>query len=375
MIVVIGTVTADLMIQSDVPFASLGGDGFRSNNLVFIEAPPAITMGGNGGNSAYVLAGLGAPTALCGAVGQDLLGDTLVGWLAARGVDLSGLTRYAGHATSTSTIIMTDAANQVVYHHLGSSSQAQIDAMPSDLFDRAEALLVTSIPIMAKMRDGGFALALARVHDSGGITALDVGPAIGKPVTLAELTPLLPTVDYFIANTHELVSLTGTDDWAQAAEQVLDAGAGHVVIKQGERALRSGHVRSRSASPGSQLKPTYPSAQAIPSMWVCSTACNRGGRIAERCASAMPWRRWWLPVHVAYLIRHRGPRRRPSWRPSSGMFRMTVDGLQTRAKTQESPLTNDGAYAIVRTCAILLSWIRVFLLAPSLAVRARAGQC
>ena len=234
MIVVIGTVTADLLIRSDVPPADLGGDGFRSSNLVFTESPPAITMGGNGGNSAYVLAGLGAPTALCGAVGQDLLGDTLVEWLAARGIDLSGLTQCPDHATSTSTIIMTDSANQVVYHHLGSSSQAQIDAMPSDLFGRADALLVTSFPIMAKMRAGGFAQALARVHRSGGITALDVGPAIGEPVTLAELKPLLPTVDYFIANTHELVSLTGTDHWSQAAEQVLDAGSGHVVIKQGE---------------------------------------------------------------------------------------------------------------------------------------------
>lgn len=233
MFVVIGSVTADLLVQSDARLSNLGGDGFRSGNLVFTDTPLAITMGGNGGNSAYVLAGLGVPTALCGAVGQDLLGDTLASWLATRKIDLSGLTRCPGHATSTSTIIMSDAANQVAYHHLGSSSQAQIDAMPRALFDRADTLLVSSFPIMAKMRDGGFARALAHVHSSGGITALDVGPAIGKPVTLAELGPLLLTVDYLIANTHELASLTGAEAWSNAAEQVLAAGARQVVIKRG----------------------------------------------------------------------------------------------------------------------------------------------
>jgi sugar/nucleoside kinase (ribokinase family) len=234
MFIVIGTVTADLLVLSDTPLVNLGGDGFRSSNLVFTEAPLTISMGGNGGNSAYVLAGLGAPTALCGAVGQDLLGDTLVHWLQARSVDLTGLTRSATHATSTSTIIMTGAANQVVFHHLGSTTQAQFEDMPDELFATAEALLVTSFPLMPKLRAGGFARALARVHAAGGLTALDVGPAIGQPVTLAELTPLLPTVDYLIANTHELISLTGADDWPSAAGQVLAAGARQVVIKQGE---------------------------------------------------------------------------------------------------------------------------------------------
>ena len=242
MFVILGTVTADLLVQSDVPLTDLGGDGFRSSNLVFTGDPLAITMGGNGGNSAYVLAGLGVPTALGGAVGRDILGDTLVNWLEARGVDLTGLIRSSTHATSTSTIIMTDAASQVVFHHLGSTAEARVEAIPDALFDNAEALLATSFSIMPRLRAGGFARALARVHEAGGITALDVGPAIGEPVTLAELTPLLPTVNYLIANTHELASLTGADEWSQGADRVLASGAGHVVIKQGAKgaSIRSG---------------------------------------------------------------------------------------------------------------------------------------
>ena len=250
MFVIIGTVTADLMVLSDVPLGNLSGDGFRSSNLVFTETPVSISMGGNGGNSAYVLAGLGAPTALCGAVGQDLLGNALVDWLQARNINLTGLARSPTHATSSSTIIMTDAANQVVFHHLGSTAHAQFEAMPEQLFATAGVLLATSFSIMPQLRAGGFARALARVHAAGGITALDVGPAIGEPVTLVELTPLLPTVDYLIANTHELVSLTGASDWPRAVTQILAAGARQVVIKQGEQGASLWTAEAQISVPG-----------------------------------------------------------------------------------------------------------------------------
>lgn len=233
MFVIVGTVTADLLVFSDAPLAALGGDGFRSSNLVFTEAPLTIALGGNGGISAYVLAGLGVPTALCGAVGQDLLGDALVNWLQARNVNLTGLSRSASHATSSSTILVTDTANQVVFHHLGSSAHARYEDMPDELLVGAEVLLATSFSILSQWRAGGFARALARVHSNGGITALDVGPAIGPPITLAELIPLLPDVDYLIGNSHELMALTGANDWPSAAAQALAAGARHVVIKQG----------------------------------------------------------------------------------------------------------------------------------------------
>ena len=254
MFVVIGTVTADLLVMSDKPLVNLGGDGFTGSNLVFTEAPLSISMGGNGGNSAYVLAGLGAPTALCGAIGQDLLGDALVTWLQARKVNLAGLARSPTHATSTSTIIMSDATNQVVYHHLGSTAQARFEDMPDELFTTAEVLLVSSFSIMPKLRASGFAQALARVHEAGGITALDVGPAIGQPVTLAELTPLLPTVDYLIANTHELVSLTNAGDWPSAAGQVLVAGARQVAIKQGEQGASLWTPTERVNVPGFKVE-------------------------------------------------------------------------------------------------------------------------
>ena len=234
MFLVIGSITADVLVQSDASLPQLGGDGFRSSNLVFTDAPLTILMGGNGGNSAYVLAGLGTPVALGGAVGQDLLGDVLVGWLTERGVNLDGLALSPTHATSTSTILMADAGSQVVFHHLGSTAQACYEDIPSELLSATDVFLATSFPLLTRMRADGFARILEAVHSRGGITALDVGPAIGDPVTVAELTPLLPTIDYLLGNSHEITSLTGATKWSEAAQQLLDAGARRVVIKQGE---------------------------------------------------------------------------------------------------------------------------------------------
>ena len=212
---------------------------------MFTETPLTISMRGNHENSAYVLAGLGVPTGLCGAVGRDVLGSVLVELLEARGVNLDGLIRYAAYATSSSTILMTNAANQVVFHHLGSTQQAAFEDMPAKLFEQAKALLISGFPLMYRLRTSGFAQALACVHVHGGITALDVGPAVGEPVTLAEIARLLPNIDYLIANTHELVSLTQTSDWTTAVRQVLVAGATCIVVKHGG-SRRISLVRSRS---------------------------------------------------------------------------------------------------------------------------------
>jgi sugar/nucleoside kinase (ribokinase family) len=192
-----------------------------------------MLMGGNGGNSAYVLAGLGAATALGSAVGQDPLGDLLAKWLQNRHVDMQALRRSPTHATSTSTIVMSHAASQVVYHHLGASADLRPEHIPAAMLAQAGALLLASFSILPEMRPAGFAAALAAVHNRGGLTALDIGPAIGRPATLAELRPLAAHLDYLIANTHELAVLTGLEAWEHAAQTVIDAGVKQVVIKRG----------------------------------------------------------------------------------------------------------------------------------------------
>jgi ribokinase len=233
MFVIIGTTTADLIVFCPAPFAHLSGDGFRANNLVFTDQPLTMLMGGNGGNSAYVLAGLGLSPVLCSAVGQDPLGDLLVRWLEGRQVNLAGLQRSDTYATSTSTILMPHAAEQAVFHHLGATQAISLAGLPEHFLTQAEVLLATSFSIVPQMRAAGFAQALAVTHQAGGLTALDIGPAIGQPVRLAELLPLLPHLDYLLANVHELAVLIGEADQEAATTRLLEVGVKRVVIKQG----------------------------------------------------------------------------------------------------------------------------------------------
>ena len=86
---------------------------------------------------------------------------------------------------------------------------------------------------MAGLRPDGFCRALTAASEAGCITALDVGPAIGEPVSVSELRPLLPTIDYLLGNVHELLILTGERSQRRAARRLLDAGVSHVVVKQG----------------------------------------------------------------------------------------------------------------------------------------------
>ncbi len=261
MFVVVGTVTVDLFVRGLDRLPHVGDDGFRASNLVFTREPLTTLLGGNGACSAYALAALGAPVALFGGVGQDALGQQMQQWLRERRVDLSTLHVSDSAATSTSTIVMTDAHEQIVFHHAGANADLPAQ-LPKQLLRKATVLLLSSYPILPTLRPGGFAHALQIARAHGAITALDVGPAIGAPVSLRELNPLLPHVDFLVANEHELAACTHLEDVALGAGQLLRAGARHVLVKRGARGstLYAAGDATGSADPWQINTPAFPVA-------------------------------------------------------------------------------------------------------------------
>jgi len=231
--VIIGSTTADWFVFSNQPFNNLGGDGFTAGNLIFCDDPPRLLLGGNGGCSAYVSAGLGRKTALCSAVGQDDHGDKLFGWLQDRGVDLEASICSEKSATSNSTIIISGADHQSVFHHLGATRDIRLDLIPSKVLISAEILLATSYSLIPAMRSGSLLKPFTAVRKAGGINAIDIGPAIGEPVLLGELKSMLPLIDYLIANSHELSVLTQSEDWEESCRRLPEFGHTHIVIKRG----------------------------------------------------------------------------------------------------------------------------------------------
>ena len=240
MFVVIGTTTVDLIVRGIPKIAGMG-DGFRADNLAFCDQPLLMLMGGNGGNSAYVWGKLGVETAVISSIGQDDLGDWLASKLASQQVNLDGLMRQPDLATSTSTILLDHDERQSVFHHKGATDGLRLTAVHESLLAQARVLLISSYTLFPHMRSGGFAQALQLTHAAGGITALDIGPAIGTPATTAEIAPLFPYLDYLIANEHELLVCTGEQDWETAVAHLLAQGCSCVVVKRGANgvALRS----------------------------------------------------------------------------------------------------------------------------------------
>ena len=157
------------------------------------------------GNCAYALGKLGANVKLCSAVGDDdRLGRTVVEWLTADGVDLTGLIHSRQAATSTTTVITDQALNRLAFHHPGATNTFGLDDLPQNVLSQTRAVLLTGYSLLPAWRPEGALHLLTLARQSGTMTALDIGPAIGKPVKLVELLPLLPQVDYFLCNAHEL---------------------------------------------------------------------------------------------------------------------------------------------------------------------------
>jgi sugar/nucleoside kinase (ribokinase family) len=250
MYLVIGTTTVDLLITGLTHLPGFEGDEFTTGSLAFCDAPPLIILGGNGANSAYVLATLGAPTMLVSGCGQDLLGKAVLAWLEERGVDLRAFVRHPSLATAATTVIMDDAFNRIAFHHSGVSHALGPDNVWPELVEQAEALLIASYPLLPGFRRGGYLKILKEARRANALTALDIGPAIGEPARLGELVEILQHIDYLIANEHELAVCTATARIDEGVALLLEAGAQHVIVKHGEAGATAWHSSGRHHVPG-----------------------------------------------------------------------------------------------------------------------------
>jgi sugar/nucleoside kinase (ribokinase family) len=232
MIVVIGTTTVDLFIGGVEQMPQFDGDEFTSSSLAFCNRPLTMTLGGNGANSAYVLAALGAPVALCSATGLDEMGETVTGWLAEKGIDLRGFLRREA-ASATTTTIMDDQLNRISFYYPGIFPTLGYADLPASVLAETDTILITGYPLLPGFRLAGCTAALKAARKNGAITALDIGPAIGQPACLDEIAPLLPLVDYLITNEYELGVCTDDTEIASGAAALVNAGAQTVVVKQG----------------------------------------------------------------------------------------------------------------------------------------------
>lgn len=233
----LGNTTVDLFVSGLARMPAVGGDEFTVSNLAFCDRPLEMVLGGNGAIAAYVLARLGARVTLCSATGTDPLAEIAGQWLAAVGVSAGGVTRIATVGTSTTTVVTDAQLNRISFHYPGATHHYAPGDFPVHLLQPGGVLLASAYPLLPAWRPHGFIELLAQARRAGMTTALDIGPAIGRPTALDELRPLLPAVDFLLCNGHELAVCTGEATPAAGMAALAAAGAGCVVVKQGREGV------------------------------------------------------------------------------------------------------------------------------------------
>ena len=103
-VVVCGSLNMDVIVQT--ARRPQAGETILDGKVSFLP-------GGKGSNQAVAAARLGANTAMLGAVGEDVFGETLRGVLKAEGVDASGVKVMRGETTGVAVIQVAEGDNAI----------------------------------------------------------------------------------------------------------------------------------------------------------------------------------------------------------------------------------------------------------------------
>jgi sugar/nucleoside kinase (ribokinase family) len=201
-----------------------------------------LQPGGCAANTAIALGKLGVRAAVCGRVGDDLLGDFVERDLRSREIDTGGVRRTEGYGTSKTVIIPVVGEDRRFIHTFGANAALTAGDIEPAALETAEVIYVGGYLILPSLREDELAERLREARARGTRIVLDVAVPVGQTLPADAASLLLPLADYFVPNVDEARALTGESDPRRQAERFLEHGANAVVIKLGERGayVRSG---------------------------------------------------------------------------------------------------------------------------------------
>ncbi len=191
-----------------------------------------MSFGGKGANQAVAAAKLGADVVMVSKVGDDLLGENVLGNFKALGVDAKHVGRVANQTTGTATILVNAEGENfilIVKGANGDLTRGDVEAAASDLAACDLILLQLEVPLETVYA----ALEFGKRH--GVKTVLNPAPA------LSTLDPAMVRLASFVTpNETELAILTGLkveseDEIAFAAKRLLRQGNETVIVTLGAR--------------------------------------------------------------------------------------------------------------------------------------------
>ena len=209
-----------------------------------LEVPPGqgialideirITAAGTSAGTSVDLAKLGCKVTAVGAVGNDEMGNILIGILNRHGVNTKYIVRKDGVQTSGTILPIRPNGERPALHVMGSNASFCFDDVPVDLIAKADFVHVGGFYLMPKFDGPDTVKTLKLAKSSGAITTMDI---LGvKQEKMAEkIAPCMPYLDYFMPNLEEAGMITGLSDPDEMCRYFLSAGAKNVILKMGER--------------------------------------------------------------------------------------------------------------------------------------------
>lgn len=258
MIFIVGSLNMDLCIET--PYMpkegeTITGSGFMTNG------------GGKGANQAAAAAKLGGNVAMCGAVGCDLFGETLIKNLSAAGADVSHIKKCNEASTGIAVIVITGGNNRIILDKGANAllTEADIDEFLKTAKEGDIYLTQLENPIDII----GYGLKQAKAK--GMFTILNPAPAN------KDISAYFNYVDLITPNETELEIFGGKD-------ALFDAGIKKIVTTLGSRGYEIADKTSAKIYPCIKVKAVDTTAAGDTLCGGLAVGLSEGMKLEEACA-------------------------------------------------------------------------------------------
>jgi sugar/nucleoside kinase (ribokinase family) len=224
-ICIIGNIVADFIAAELKNLPDWG-------ELVGVEKPITMNIGGNGAISAVSSSRLALEPVLVGNIGNDRIGDHLIEELKRAKVEIKHVEIDKNSPTSVTLALARADGERIFFHHIGANAQLSVDNMNKVPLENMDALLLSSIFILPGINFDAVESYLKKVRGLDIPTCLDVA---WDPTGTWDLKGILNQIDFFLPNEDELLHISKTDTFDMAAEYINKNMIGTLIVKQGQK--------------------------------------------------------------------------------------------------------------------------------------------
>lgn len=190
-----------------------------------------LAVSGAAGSASIAAAKHGLTVQAVGGIGDDDMGSWVLRKLSSFGIDIQNMELCPDFSTSSSIVTTRPDGARPALHKKGATGGFFISDEQVDRVLDTGILHVGGVGLMDAMDKGRTREILQAAKARGCITTLDVFASTKEDLALIE--PLLPYTDYFMPSEEEAMALSGLSDFDDIASNLLEKGAGCVILTMG----------------------------------------------------------------------------------------------------------------------------------------------